>query len=389
MVVLPAADWVGLSAVVAPDLHIRRTPPSLVVLLQETPDGLLRGDAPEQPFRATARRTRKIKEVAPFGLVQNHMRQRLEPDLLVALEQFVGNIRDHRRGDARRRRTEKLDRKRPRQIGRHGREQQLAVFIRHALGQFLVAAQFQHQFTIAVGNEHVHNQRVRRHAGVAQIAMQMRSLHRLIVQHNLPHAEREGKGARETFVAAPEREAVRHRGEQLRIERPDRHLRVCDRVGAGRYLDLVVEPHLAPAVGRADPPQPRPGEESVRIDVAGRPVNVAWLVERRRDEGNRRIGLRRKQERALLHRPGPGGIWSVFTQLHANGNARRIVARHALGANEETKSSALERHPTATLQLLGSHHAPVGHQRLGHLRHDLCARDRMEQHEAMQAALIA
>ena len=153
--------------------------------------------------------------------------------------------------------------------------------------------------------------------------MQMRSLHRLIVQHNLPHAEREGKGARETFVAAPEREAVRHRGEQLRIERPDRHLRVCDRVGAGRYLDLVVEPHLAPAVGRADPPQARPGEESVRIDVAGRPVNVAWLVERRRDEGNGRIGLRRKQERALLHRPGPGGIWSVFTQLHANGNARR------------------------------------------------------------------
>ena len=132
---------VGLARVVAPDLYVGVAPPRLVEVLQIPPDGLLRGDAPEQPLGATRRGARHVAELFALLRAEDDVGERLQPKLLVPLEDRIRDVGDERARDVGRGVSEHVgrDAAREKRVGRL--EDKLAVLRGNALGELLPAGE--------------------------------------------------------------------------------------------------------------------------------------------------------------------------------------------------------------------------------------------------------
>ena len=197
------------------------------------------------------------------------MRERLEPQLLVALEDLVGNVRYERARDLRRRVAEHVGRDAAREERVRRLVNELAVLRGNALGELLPAGERHDRRAVAVCRDDVADVRLGRDAGEPEVALETRALVRRRAEElELPHAERERESARELLVAAPEREAARNHAEEEGVYDPEREAREDDGVGHLRDLDLVVEPRFTPRLDEEYPPEPAPEAEARRVYVA-------------------------------------------------------------------------------------------------------------------------
>ena len=385
---VPVAERMGLAGVVGPDLDVGVGPAGLVEVLQEPPYRLLGRDAPEEPLRPPRHRAGHLLEVLALGAAEHQPRYHAQPELLVALEDLVGNVGHERGGDVGRRRAELVGVERSGKVGHRRLQHQLAVFARDALGELLPAGERRELIAVAVRHRDVAELALRRHAGEAQVAVEARALlGQPAGEHQPPQAEREGERAGEPLVAAPEREAADHGLHQERIHHPQREAGEDDVVRDRRHDDLVVDAGLAPGGDEGDAAQAAAAAESLGVDVATRPVHRARTRQRRRRGGarlRRRVG---EDDRRLHHRPGVGGVRLVVADLHLHRELAGVGGGYPLGADEEPELPLLEGHHAPAGEVLDPPQRAVGGDEAGGLGHHLRPDRQRQQHQPLEVGV--